>query len=100
MITWMSSLIHANTCPTTDAIKNRLRRLTAFVSFLPIKTKNKEWMAKRRLACQNAFTAGHDPSNPDENNRSVYPRHKSFKAVSTPRSCSKVTFTPEQLALL
>jgi hypothetical protein len=110
MVTWQSSLVHANTGPSArrgGVIQECLRRLTPFVAMLPrvvaLEAYGKsavEWNAAREAACKAAATAGHDPSNPLERNRPGRPRHASFKPITTPADCVKITFTPSQRALL
>lgn len=84
-----------------------LRRVAAFVSFYPKRllaahvASPDEWTRRRRAACEQAFTAGHDPVDPGENNRmSRYGRHRSFAPVLTPADCRKREFSADELALL
>ena len=98
--------------PTTSeaaadaAVVGTLRRVAAFVSMYP-KDKLERfcadpdaWDARRREACVRAFTAGHDPVNPAENNASRRGRHPSFAAVATPAACRKTEFTTAERDLL
>lgn len=105
MVSWTSTLIHANTPPTTTKIQGRLRRLTAFVSLFPRERIHEypdaeEWMAARQKACKSGFTAGHDPVNPRENNHSQYGRVKSFNPVVLPPECYKSSWTDAEFALM
>ena len=89
MVSWSSALVHANTPPTNTSICGVLRRLTAFVSFLPRShiplciSDPSQWTRLRKEACLKGYTAGHDPSNPRDNNRLGRPRHSTFQPVTT-----------------
>jgi len=105
MVCWDSSLVHANTSPTTSAVRGQLRRLAAYVSFLPadrVPVSKKFSPALRLEAAAKGATASHDPSNATENNHPVYPRPKTFQPVLTPPACLRTlaSFLPEELALL
>ena len=83
-----------------------LRRVAAFVSMYPknklagFKANPDEWLARRQAACAAAFTAGHDPVNPAENNVSRRGRHPAFSKIVTPSACRKTLFTPTERDLL
>ena len=116
MISWMSTLVHANIAPATksgQAVTGRLRRLTAFVSFRPTAqllaaptaaaaermkglTAFPDWARRRRLAAAAGHTAGHDPHEPRDNNQGR-PR---VCNVAMPASSQKTTFAAEELELL
>jgi hypothetical protein len=134
MVSWMSTLTHANTPPTVKPSKtsvkkskdvdkkqktayssptesgqvvvNALRRIAAFVSMYPkdklagYQADPKKWTARRQAACAAAFTAGHNPVNPSENNICRRGRHPSFSPVVTPIACQKTIFAPAERDLL
>jgi hypothetical protein len=134
MVSWMSTLTHANTPPTArpprttskkkpskrvasssegktisgrdEIVINALRRVAAFVSMYPKdkldahKADPTDWLARRQAACAAAFTAGHDPVNPSENNVCRRGRHPSFAAVATPLTCKKTAFTSAEHDIL
>lgn len=108
--------MHANLPPSKNTITSQLRRLVAYVAFAPVShfpthfTKNPKPAAKkmtleqfrdeRKKACVAGCTTGHWPSAVPVNNKFLYPRSLSSTQLSTPKSCIKTSFTPQELCLL
>lgn len=98
-IFWNSALPHSGYAPTNSKITGKLRRLISYVSMAP--TVNDEKLLKSRIiGASQGYTTSHEANVICKQQVSVRPRHKTLKALTTPTSSLKNTFTPDEAALL